>query len=326
MILAGDIGGTSSRLAFFEAEKGRLSMVTERTYPSQKYKGLEEIAVAFAATQPARIEAACFGIPGPVRNGRAVTPNLAWVVDSNSLARELGLKSLKLINDLEANAHGVAALQPEDFVTLNPGAPDAQGNRTVISVGTGLGEAGMYWDGNCHHPFACEGGHVDFAPRNELETDLLHYLRAKFQRISYERVLSGPGLHLIYQFLRDTRRGEEPPALAKELQSADPSAAISVAGMEGRYDICVKALEMFVSFYGAEAGNLALKTMATGGVFVGGGIAPKIIKKLQGPTFMAAFVDKGRMRALLEAMPVRIIMNESTALLGAARCAAQCAG
>lgn len=326
MILAGDIGGTSSRLAFFKAENGCLSLVAERTYPSQRYKGLEEIAVAFAAPQPARIDAACFGIPGPVRDGRVVTPNLAWVVDSKSLARELGLKSVRLINDLEANAHGIAALKPEDFVTLNPGAPDAQGNRAVISVGTGLGEAGMYWDGSSHHPFACEGGHVDFAPRDELETDLLHYLRAKFDRISYERVLSGPGLHLIYQFLRDTRRGDEPAALARELQSADPSAVISLAGMEGRYELCVKALEMFVSFYGAEAGNLALKTMATGGVFVGGGIAPKIMKKLQGPIFMTAFVAKGRMRPLLEAMPVRIITKESTALLGAARCAAQCAG
>jgi glucokinase len=326
MILAGDIGGTSSRLAFFRVENGRLSLVTERIYPSRKYKGLEQIAVAFAATQPARIQAACFGIPGPVLDGRVVTPNLAWVVDSNCLARELGLPSVRLINDLEANAHGVAALQPEDFVTLNPGAPGAQGNRAVISVGTGLGEAGMFWDGTSHHPFACEGGHVDFAPRNELEADLLRYLRSKFEHISYERVLSGPGLHLIYQFLRDTRRGEEPGALAKALETTDPSAVISQAGIAGRYELCVKALELFVSFYGAEAGNLALKLMATGGVFIGGGVAPKIIKKVQSPAFMASFTAKGRMRPLLEAMPVRVIMKESTALLGAARCAAESAG
>lgn len=325
MILAGDIGGTSSRLAFFEIQSGRLCLVAERTYPSRKYPGLLEIAGAFAAEQEHKIDAACFGIAGPVRNGCVITPNLAWMVDSRSLARGLGLPAVTLINDLEANAHGIAALEPADFVTLNPGAPDAQGNAAVISVGTGLGEAGLYWDGRSHHPFACEGGHADFAPRTELETQLLRYLLARFEHISYERVLSGPGLHTVYLFLRDTGCGKEPDSLAQELLAADPSAVISQAGLEGRYELCVQALELFVSFYGAEAGNLALKTMATGGVFIGGGIAPKIIQKLQGPTFMAAFTAKGRMKPLLEAMPVRVILKETTALLGAARCAVQLA-
>jgi glucokinase len=322
MILAGDIGGTSSRLACFEVQDGRLSLVTERIYPSRNYKGLDEIAMSFAAAQSGKIHCACFGIAGPVRNGRVVTPNLAWVVDSQVLARELNLPTVRLLNDLEANAHGIAALEPQDLVTLNPGAPDAQGNAAVISVGTGLGEAGLFWDGKAHHPFACEGGHVDFAPRTDLETELLSYLRSKFEHVSWERVLSGPGLYTLYQFLRETGRGEEPAALTQELQTEDPSAVISKAGLEGRHELCVKALDLFVSFYGAEAGNLALKLMATGGVYIGGGVAPRILPKLQGPAFMAAFTAKGRMRPLMEAMPVRVILKDSTALLGAARCAA----
>ena len=323
MILAGDIGGTSARLALFDSEGGRLQMVAEQTYPSRQYKGLEGIASAFAANHNTRIARACFGIAGPVRNGHVATPNLAWVVDAKSLAQDLGLKAVKLINDLEANAYGVAALGPEDFVTLNPGSANAQGNAAVISVGTGLGEAGLYWDGQAHHPFACEGGHADFAPRNELEAELLFYLQAKFDHVSFERVLSGPGLHSIYEFLRETGRGKEPAELGQELLRNDPSAVISRAGLEGRPALCVQALDLFVSFYGAEAGNLALKMMATGGVFLGGGIAPKILKKLQAPAFMAAFTAKGRMRPLLEAMPVRVILKETTALLGAARVAAQ---
>jgi glucokinase len=321
MILAGDIGGTSTRLACFKVEHGRLQQVAEKTYPSRNYPGLGEIATAFAATQPGKLRCACFGIAGPVCDGRVVTPNLAWVVDSHTLARELRLPTVTLLNDLEANAYGIAALDPEDFATLNPGVPNAQGNTAVISVGTGLGEAGLYWDGKTHRPFACEGGHTDFAPRNELEIDLLRYLLAKHERVSYERVLSGPGLYTIYQFLRDTGRGKEPAELAAAVQSSDPSAAVSRFGMEGRYELCVQALDLFVSFYGSEAGNLALKIMSTGGVYIGGGVAPKILKKLQEPAFLKAFVGKGRMKPLLEAMPVRVILKETTALLGAARVA-----
>ena len=323
MILAGDIGGTSSRLACFEVENGQLAMVAEQIYPSRQYKGLDEIATSFAAAQEGKIQRACFGIAGPVRNGRVATPNLAWVVDSRTLAQELDLPAVRLINDLEANAHGLAALEPKDLVTLNAGAPDAQGNAAVISVGTGLGEAGLFWDGKTHHPFACEGGHADFAPRTDLELELLKYLRAKFEHVSWERVLSGPGIYTIYQFLRETGRGKEPAELTEALRGPDPSAVISKAGLEGRYELCVQTLDLFVSFYGAEAGNLALKLMATGGVYIGGGIAPRIVAKLQGPAFMAAFTAKGRMRALTESMPVRVILKDSTALLGAARCAAQ---
>ena len=323
MILAGDIGGTSSRLAFFEVRGGRLTPVAEKIYPSRQYQALDDIVADFAAKPPAEVESACFGIPGPVRNGRVVTPNLSWVVDSRSLAATLGLPGVKLINDLEANAYGIAALEPQDTVTLNEGAPEARGNRAVISVGTGLGEAGLYWDGRTHLPFACEGGHVDFSPRDELEAQMMLHLKSKFHHVSYERVLSGPGLHLIYQFLKDTGHGAETPAVARQFEAGDPSAVISRAGLEGSCPLCVKTLNLFASLYGAEAGNLGLKIMATGGVFIGGGIAPKILKKLQEPAFLEAFMAKGRMKPLLQSMPVRVILRETTALLGAACCAVQ---
>lgn len=321
MILAGDIGGTKTRIAYFTTDAGRLRPLIEETFPSREYGSLDEIVQAFRAKHQVTVTQAGFGIAGPVKNGRSETTNLPWVVDARALAERLEIASVVLLNDLEANAYGIAALAADDFVVLNPGAPDAAGNAAIIAAGTGLGEAGFYWDGQTHQPFACEGGHADFAPRNELEMDLLRYLLTRFTRVSYERVLSGPGLYAIYQFLRDTGRGEEPTWLTEELQQRDPSAAISQAALSGRNALCVQALDLFVSFYGAEAGNLALKVMATGGVYVGGGIAPKILPKLQESLFMEAFLAKGRMQPLLTAMPVRVILNDKTPLLGAARCA-----
>jgi len=323
MILAGDIGGTSTRLACFERRASRLAIAAEETFPSRKFKGLEDIVSTFLSERHFKIQKACFGIAGPVKNGRVVTPNLAWTVEASVLAKTANIETVVLINDLEANAYGVDALEPHEFVELNAGDPDAMGNLAVISAGTGLGEAGLYWDAQHHRPFACEGGHCDFAPRTPLEVELLNYLLVKNEHVSVERVLSGPGLLTIYQFLRDTKKGVESPALADEMKEKDPSACISKAALAGTDSLCIKALEMFVTIYGAEAGNLALKVMSTGGVYVGGGIAPKILEKIRGPEFMKAFLGKGRMRPLLESMPVRVIMNENTALLGAALCAAQ---
>jgi glucokinase len=231
----------------------------------------------------------------------------------------LGIRTVELINDLEANAYGIVLLEPRDFVVLNEGVPDASGTAALISAGTGLGEAGLHWEGNHYQPFPSEGGHADFAPRNELEVDLLLFLLNQYEHVSYERVLSGSGLYNIYKFLRDTGRGDEPVWLADQMRLEDPSAVISRAALEGSCELCVHALDEFISFYGAEAGNLALKFMATGGVFVGGGIAPKIIQKLRGSGFMEAFVAKGRMKQLLESIPVRVILNDKTALVGAAR-------
>jgi glucokinase len=322
MILAGDIGGTNTRVAFFEGAPGALKQVAIEVYPSREHSGPEEIAGIFLATRNQPIEAAAFGIAGPVRDGRSQTPNLPWVVESTHLAAALKLPAVTLLNDLEANAHGIAELKDADFVTLNIGASGAHGNRALISAGTGLGEAGLlsHPDGS-YEPFPSEGGHCDFAPRNEFEADLLHFLTARFQHVSYERVLSGPGLFNIYQFLRDTGRNEEPSWLAERIATHDPSATVSQVGLEGKAEICVRALDVFVAIYGAEAGNLALKMMSLGGIFIGGGIAPKILPKLRDPAFLDAFTAKGRVSALLQGMPVRVITNDKTALLGAARVA-----
>ncbi len=322
MILAGDIGGTNTRLALVDATGDELKIVAESTFPSRERPSLEAVITEFLALHSCDLTGASFGIAGPVREGRCEATNLPWVVDAKAVARRLHLKHVGLINDLEANAYGVAVLQSKDFVTLNKGVRNAKGNMAIISAGTGLGEAGMYWDGQSHRPFASEGGHVDFAPRNHLEMELLEYSMKHYRRVSYERLLSGPGLVNVYQFLRDTGKAEEPAWLAGLMRHGDPAPIISQHALEGKCLLCLQALEIFVSLYGAEAGNLALKVMATGGVYLGGGIAPKIIQKLKEAEFMNAFTAKGRMRPLLQDIPVKVIMNPKTALLGAARHAA----
>ena len=322
MILAGDIGGTNSRLASFEVVQGRVKSMVEETFPSRKFASLDDIVRTFVSTHNLHVTHACFGIAGPIHRGRSEAINLAWVVDAQRLAQELGIPTVGLLNDLEANAYGAAALAPEDFVTLNEGAPDAEGNAAVIAAGTGLGEAGLYWDGKQHWPFASEGGHASFAPADALQVELLQYLQQQFAHVSWERVLSGMGLNNIYTFLRDTQRGVEPPWLTEELRQGDRPAVIGNAALAGTCDLCVQALDLCVQLYGAEAGNLALKVMATGGVFVGGGIAPRIISKLKEGTFTRAFCAKGRLQPILEAIPIHVIMNDKTALYGAARCAA----
>jgi glucokinase len=321
MILAGDVGGTNTRLAFFTLQQGRLQAVVEETFPSRQHADLESLVRRFVSSHRQPVERACFGVAGPIRRGRSEAINLAWVVDAIQLANELSLDSVALINDLEANAYGIATLSPGDYVTLNQGAADVAGNAAVIAAGTGLGEAGLYWDGAAHRPFATEGGHATFAPANALQTELLQYLMAveEYDHVSWERVVSGPGLYNIYRFLRDTGRGDEPPWLREQIRQGDPAAVISQAALSGASPLCEQTLDLFVALYGAEAGNLALKIMATGGMYVGGGIAPKIVKKLLEPTFMAAFIAKGRLQPLLQDIPVHVILNDKTALLGAAR-------
>jgi glucokinase len=322
MILAGDIGGTSARLAYFELRNGRLAVVAERTYRSREQTSLESAIGRFITEENIKVQVACFGIAGPIRDRRVVTPNLPWQIDAAVLERELGIARVGLLNDLEANAYGLSELAEVDYAVLASGAPRAIGNQAVISAGTGLGEAGLYWDGASHHPFPCEGGHADFAPANDLQIELLQYLMKKFGgHVSIERVLSGPGLYNVYQFLRDRGKGTEESWLKDEMKTQDPSALISQYGLSGKSPLCAMALEVFVDIYGAEAGNFALKVMALGGVYVGGGIAPKILPKLQHPRFMQAFKNKGRLAALLEQMPVRVILNDKTALLGAAHVA-----
>jgi glucokinase len=319
MILAGDIGGTNTRLAVFEIEDQKPRLITEQTYPSREYGGLEVIVAKFLCDHPSQISRACFGVAGPVIDCKARTANLPWVIDCAQLTAVVGDPNVLLINDLEANAWGLSQLEDHDFLVLNQGQPDREGNGAIISAGTGLGEAGLIYENGQRRPFASEGGHADFAPRTELEVELLRFLMKETGHVSNERVLSGPGLVNVYRFLRDTSRFSEPSWLADEMQgSATPAAVISRAALSGKSDLCVAAVEMMVSIYGAEAGNLALKMLATAGVYIGGGIAPKIADKLKGSQFMDAFTDKGRMRPLLEAIPVRVVMNDQTALLGSA--------
>jgi glucokinase len=320
MILAGDIGATRTRLAAFETEGSRLQGAVEKIYMSQEHGGLPEILTQFTRTEGIPVHSACLGVAGPVRNGRSKISNLPWVIDSREVAKQLKLNSVGLLNDLEAYAYGIDALESKDFITLSEGSEDAEGNRAVISARTGLGVAGLYWDGFRHHPFACEGGHADFAPKNDLQTELLAYLQKKYGRISCERILSGPGIRNIYEFLRDAHKAEEPDWLRDEMNVAhDVPALISKLALEGKSAICDQALSIFVSVFGAEAGNCALHYMTTGGIFIGGIIAGKIVRRMQDPIFMESFLAKGRMEALLKDMPVKVILNDDCGLIGAAR-------
>jgi glucokinase len=321
MILAGDIGGTNARLAYFQSQNGRFELVSERVFPSREHHEFGEIVTKFLEESGTKPEAACFGIAGPVRNGRVETSNLPWVIEEAVLARQICLPSTFLINDLEATAWGMGALTQNDLVALNQPKGTVAGNQGVVAAGTGLGQAGLFWDGIRHHVFACEGGHTDFAPQNELQIELLRFLQKRFGHVSYERILSGPGLVNVYEFLRDSGDGKESTELAAAMKDHDPAAAISKAALAGSDPLAVKALDIFVEVYGAEASNLALKVMSTGGLFLAGGISPKILPKLTGPAFMKAFLNKGRMRPLVESMPVYVVTNEKAGLLGAARCA-----
>ncbi len=321
MILAGDIGGTKTNIAFFEGTLP-LRIAVQQTFVSHEHDGLDAIIQQFVSQHRLRVQHAAFGIAGPVRNGRSETTNLPWVVDAAILARELGISKVWVINDLEATAYGIAALEPPDFVTLNAGAADAAGNAAIIAAGTGLGEAGLYWDGRTHHPFATEGGHENFGAGDALKRELLQWLSTQHAHVSWERLVSGMGLVTIYHFLRDTHRSEEPAWLAKQMRASDPAAVISHAAQHANSPLCSQTLDLFMALYGSEAGNLALKIMATGGLYIGGGIAPKNLDKIKDGTFMKHFVAKGRMQPLLEAMPVKVILNEKTALIGAACCAA----
>jgi glucokinase len=326
VILAGDIGGTSARLAFFELEGGRLRAHKAEKYASRDHAGLAGMVRAFIGPRKDAVRVAAFGIPGPVRGGEVITPNLPWIVRRSDLAAEIGIDAVFLLNDLEANAWGLAMLGSESLAPINAGAADATGNVAVVSAGTGLGEAGAVRCGRELRPFAGEGGHSDFAPRDGLEAELWHYLHKRIGHVSWERVVSGPGLYTIYEFLRDSGRGTEVARIREELRGGDPAAVISRAALEGRCELSSRALDLFVSLYAAEAGNFALKVLATGGVYLGGGIAPKILTRLRGPAFMRSFSDKGRMQELLESIPVWVILDEETALLGAARYAALRAG
>lgn len=323
-ILAGDIGGTKTNLALYRIEEqGGLALLDEHRYVSHDYESLEVLIAKFIKGHSDNLQAACFGIPGPVIDGEAHLPNLPWMVSRKTLAAALRLEEVHLLNDLEATAQGIGALDADQFVTLNDGEPERHGNIALLAAGTGLGQAALFWNGAGYHVTASEGGHADFAPRSELEIALLRHLSTTHEHVSYERVLSGPGLVNIYNFLKASGHAAEPLWLAEAMAASDDQAkTIGQAALEEQALLCVKALEMFVAIYGAQAGNLALTFKATGGVYLGGGIAPKIIASLESTVFMESFKRKGRLSPLVAATPVRVIMNPKTALLGAAHYAA----
>jgi len=349
MILAGDIGGTKIHFGLFDWDNKRVDPIREDTLYTADYESLEDAITEFLedATAPEAgdeefpeeddpsesappvpptdftITGACFGVPGPVLNNTCRTTNVPWTIEGEKLAMFLKVPQVRLLNDLEATAHGLLLLREDEFEDLNPTAPTPppDGTRALLAAGTGLGESILFWTGQQYHICPSEGGHTDFSPNNDLEIELLRYLRTSYIHVSFERVLSGPGLHLIYQYLRDTKKSE-PTWFAEKLPTGDPAALIAEAGLQKKPEICREALQTFVSIYGSESGNLALKTLARGGVYLGGGIAPKILPALKEEPFLKAFLGKGRYKRLLSTIPVRVILNSKTALLGAASMAA----
>jgi glucokinase len=323
LVLAGDIGGTKTELALFSVRGDKLRIESQQRFLSKRYSGLLPVLQDYLSGSQPKIDAACFGIAGAVVDGKVTTPNLPWMVDVEEVRRALKLNAVMLLNDLEAAAYGIFTLDNEEFFTLNEGTMRHAGNKALIAAGTGLGQAILYDDGHHFHPLASEAGHADFAPRNEIEIELLRYLIGRFGHVSYERVLSGPGLTNIYRFLKEGRGMSEPSELLKRLSAAeDDAAVISQAALANEFEICVAALDLFVSVYGAEAGNLALRAKSVRGLYVGGGIAPKILAKLKEGAFLRAFTDKGRYSDLLTAVPVQVVLNDHAALRGAAYFAA----
>lgn len=320
-VLAGDVGATKTTLAVFSSETGLDSPLVEATFPSGDYPSLESLVREFLSRVGVRVDRASFGVAGPVVGGRARITNLPWVVDEAGLADALGLSSVRLLNDLLAFAQALPLLQGKDLHTLNEGRREAGGAMAVIAPGTGLGEAYLVWDGTRYRAYPSEGGHADFAPTSALEAGLFEHLRGRFDHVSIERVCSGSGLWNIYDYLKESGRADEPEWLAEQLAGVnDPVPLIVKAALDENRPcrLCRATVEAFVSILGAEAGNMALKVMASAGVYLGGGIPPRIISVLQNGPFMEAFRRKGRMSRLMEAIPVHVVMNTKAALLGAA--------
>jgi glucokinase len=319
MLLAGDIGGTKTVLAFFSEEEGAHRPLVEETYPSANYASLEAIVAEFAGSHRRQIQGACFGVAGPVHEGRVQVTNLPWLVDSGALSRTLGGAPVTLLNDLEAVAGAIPILEADDLATLQAGEPVPRGPIAVIAPGTGLGEAFLVWDGRRYHAYPSEGGHTDFAPTDATQIQLLQFLMTKYERVSYERVCSGIGVPNVYNGLRKMGVARPNPAVARQVAEArDPTPAIFNAALSGACELCLETLQLFVTVLAAEAGNLALKVLATGGVYLGGGIPPRILAHLQSGAFTRSFSHKGRFSAMLSRMPVHVILQPKTALFGAA--------
>ncbi|RME86203.1 MAG: glucokinase [Caldilineae bacterium] len=322
MLLAGDIGGTKTILALYSPEQGPRKPLVQKRFASQEYPSLATVVQSFLQEYPHPIERACFGVAGPVIEGTAEITNLPWVIGVRNLQEILGIEEVFLLNDLEAVANAVPVLTTEDLYTLKEGVAVPGGAIAVIAPGTGLGEAYLTWDGRRYRAHASEGGHVDFAPRNAVEMELLRYLLQRYDHVSYERVCSGKGIPNIYHYLKDSGYAGEPPWLAEALLAADDPTPVIVAaalGQQPHSELCEATLEMFASILAAEAGNLALKVLSTGGVYIGGGIPPRILPVLDNQRFLQSFLRKGRFTDFLIRMPLYVIVNEQAALIGAAR-------
>lgn len=323
-ILTGDIGGTHTRLAMGRLEGGSIRIEHRETFPSPAYPSLEAIIDQYLPNAQTPIAAAAFGVAGPVRNGVSRITNLPWEISRHTLVQHLQLADVHLLNDLEAMAWGIDALGTEELVGLRQGAAGAAGNRAVIAAGTGLGQAGLYHHDGRYRPFATEGGHTDFAPQTERDWLLLRHLQQHYAHVSWERLVSGPGLVNLYEFVLQQHGATAPEWLGDASQSPGPHITRLALGHED--ELCVETLQWFVELYGREAGNVALKMNATGGLFLGGGIAPAILPVLHDSTFTEAFLDKGRMRPLMESIPVQVISSELVSLKGLVRYTRDAAG
>lgn len=320
MILAGDIGGTKTNLALFEHQDNTLNIIAQHQFSSREFSTLDEVIRLFKekSSMPS-VDAACFGIAGPVIEGRCRTTNLPWDITTSGLQEHLGIQKVRLLNDLEATAYGMLYLSEDDFADLNPKGRIMDGNRAVVAAGTGLGEAMLYYDGSAYHPIGSEGGHSDFAPLTPQQDALLKWMRTRYPgHVSFERILSGPGIYTLYEFLAESGFAAQPTSMLNIAEGKDRSAMVSECALQEHNSLCMEALRLFAEIYGAEAGNMALKTMSLGGVYIGGGIAPKILPILSNNHFMNGFLSKGRFNEMLQAMEVKVSLNAETALLGAA--------
>ena len=320
IVLAGDVGGTQTRLALFEVDGTDLIPLIEKNYSSSAFPTFDLIIKDFIAIENFEAGSICIGIAGPVRNGICETTNLPWSIDIQKIARTASIDRAVLINDLVANAWGIQALSTGDFAVINPGQSSTGGNACIISAGTGLGQAGMFWDSIQYRPYASEGGHCGFSATTDQDFRLLKFLQHRYGHVSWERIVSGMGIVNIFEFLINDYGIATPNWFVEHQQQGDPAAAISQHFSDCK--VSAETIKLFTHFYAVETANLALKTMATGGVYIGGGIAPKLLEHLQTPFFYESFIAKGRMSNLLTDMPLKVILNDQTALYGSALCGA----
>lgn len=319
-VVAADVGGTKVNMAVYQFAEGKMKQLNAKQYHTKNYSSFTQIACEFLGEVGSDIKPHCLcaGVAGPVINNRADLVNISWRLTAEEIAQATGLKDVLLINDLEANAYGLACLEEDDICNIYKGNAGIRGNAAIVAPGTGLGEAGLYWDGKYFHPFATEGGHCDFSPRIALDVELLNYLTTKFGIVSWERLVSGPGITSIYTFLKESGKYKEEQWLSDEFKKEDESAAISEAAIAGNSPIAAETMELFIKYLARECSNMVLKMKATGGIYLGGGIPPKIKPLLQSSSFVQHFLDCDRLQDMLKDVPVNIIMNDKTALIGAA--------